>query len=64
MHRFVLGTYYVRTYSLDLPQESYIGTFALSGGGLGGDVTGTSVRIALSVFVLTYLMSYGTMYTA
>jgi len=36
----------VRTYSLDLPQESYVGTFALSGGGLGGDVTGTNVRIA------------------
>ncbi len=34
---------HVRTY---LPQGSYVGTFALSGGGLGGDVTGTSVRIA------------------
>jgi hypothetical protein len=35
-----------------LPQESYVGTFALSGGGLGGDVTGTSVCIASPVFVL------------
>jgi hypothetical protein len=41
-----------------LPQESYVGTFALSGGGLGGDVTGTSVRIAPSVLVL-HLMSRG-----
>jgi hypothetical protein len=39
-------------YSLDLPQESYVGTFALLGGGLGGDVTGTGVRIAPPVFAL------------
>jgi len=37
---------------------------ALSGGGLGGDVTGTNVRIGPSVLVLTYLMSYRTVYTA
>jgi len=30
----------------------YVGTFALSGGGLGGDVTGTSVHIASPVFAL------------
>jgi hypothetical protein len=40
---------HVRTY---LPQGSYVGTFALSGGGLGGDVTGTSVRIAPPAFAL------------
>ncbi|MFN9982880.1 MAG: hypothetical protein ACK53Y_23325, partial [bacterium] len=40
------------TYSLVLPQGSYVGTFALSGGGLGGDVTGTSVHIASPMFAL------------
>jgi len=40
---------HVRTY---LPQGSYVGTFALSGGGLGRDVTGTSVRIAPPVLAL------------
>ncbi|MFN9978555.1 MAG: hypothetical protein ACK53Y_01510 [bacterium] len=29
-----------------MPQESYVGTFTLSGGGLGGDVPGTSMHIA------------------
>jgi hypothetical protein len=44
--------YCVRIYSLDLPQGMYIHTFALSEGGLGGDITGTSVRIASPVFLL------------
>jgi hypothetical protein len=44
--------YRVRIYSLDLPQGTYVRTFGLSVGGLGGDVTGTSVRIASPVFLL------------
>jgi hypothetical protein len=33
-----LDLYHVHSYCLDLPQVTYIRTFALSGGGLGGDV--------------------------
>jgi hypothetical protein len=39
-------------HSLDLPQGTYVCKFALSEGGLGGGVTGTSVRIAWPVFSL------------
>jgi len=47
-----VDSYCVRIYSLDLPQGTFVCTFALSGGGLGGDITGTSVRIASPVFSL------------
>jgi hypothetical protein len=34
--------YHVRSYSPNLPQGTYVRTFALSGGGLGGDVAQTA----------------------
>jgi hypothetical protein len=53
--------YCVRIYSLDLPQGTYVRKFALSVGGLGGDITGTSVHIASPVFSLAV---YGWLHSA